>query len=842
MSSRPKAKRGSLARSALLSVLSACCWAHGSIAAPPVDALSPWASGPQLIFHQPAQVRSLSDGLSLSYDISARLKDNEQSAQLLAISAALGERLTLGLAALSDPGPSPLSALGASGPVKALALNQSLRLGLGLNIGATVSRLWREGSSSDLNERWRLSLGLSYEPSSWLRLGLSLPRLKARGQLMERQEALSSQVTPISLALRPFERLGLGLGLSPLEGGGLWSASLSLRLWRGLGLEARYVEAYGSDLKPSAPLSAALAWRGDWGWRAELSSSDQRFTELGATASVRLSEAPPERSLELNGRRMLLISHQGEDEVKREAALLGAGRVSAPLLNTLRALSAAQRDPSVERVTLLLNSGSLGWAQAEELAVALKRLREAGKEITLFSPSLSPTSYIVAAEASELWLRPTSEVKLSGLLTERFYLKRLLDQLNVQAEFIAVGDYKSAPEMFLREGPSEEASVAQRAALDGRYARLLSALERRCLSHKSGCSPERARAQAELWLKEGPYNAREARERGLVDRIVHAVELDRAIGQAYPSLSLSPAEPSPQERPWGAPDALAILYLVGDIGAASPLGGGEVSAAAFAPLIRELEARDEVKGVLLRVDSPGGAISDADEIWQSLKRLAQRKPLVVSMGNIAASGGYYVAAPARRIYASPNTLTGSIGVFAGKANLAPALERIGVNIHRSRRGEGGGETSLFTPWTEAQRGQIKRSMEGLYELFLERVSEGRPQLTRARLLPLAGGRVWTGAQALERGLVDQLGGTLDALEGLEELTGLSEGAYRLELVTPSAPSLLKQLGGLTVAHGQTQPTSAELSLLSAQLPPLLRGLIKLLINHPSEGVAYLSDW
>jgi len=835
--------------SALLSLSVSALSLGSGLATPPIDADSPWSAGPQTLFTQPALTRPVSGSFALSYDLYTELMGQGQAlgAQQLAMGYTLGDRLTLAVGLSSEQGLTPLGSASSEGEspsvgYRALSLGQSLELTRGLSFGVGLSRRWYLDNQA-LNG-WRLQLGLSYEPTRWLKLNVNSPTLSLERALDEGRWIAEGSAQRLSVGLRPLERLALGAGFSPVQGGGSWSASARLRLWRGLALEGRYLGVTGSVARFTRPVTLALAWGGDWGWRAEL-APQAGGVQQSALASLRWGSRPQPQQLDQPAQRLELIAHKGEDELTRRGALLGRPRVSAPLLKTLRALRRTRDDQGVRRVALLLNSTGLGWAQAEELAEELKGLRAVGKEVTVFLPSVDPTAYLVAAEASEVWLRPTSEVRLSGLLTERFYLKGLLELLQIDAEMIAVGDYKSAPEMFLREGPSDEARVAQKAVLDGRYQRLLTALARRCQAHQAGCQGEKADAQALAWLREGPYNAREAKEAGLVDRVVHAVDLDRALSAAYPTLTLNAASPLPvKERGWGTPDTLAVLYLVGDIGAGSALGGGGVSAAQLVPLIHRLERRDEVKGVLLRVDSPGGAISDADEMWKSLKRLATKKPLVVSMGDIAASGGYYVAAPARLIFASPNTITGSIGVFAGKANLSPALERFGVTVHRDRRGEGGGESSLFTPWTEAQRARIKRSMEGLYTLFLERVEDGRPQLSRDALLPLAGGRVWTGAQAQARGLVDELGGQLDALTALSRLTHLG-GDYQLEVVAPAPPSVLDQLGSLI--SSATMSTRAPASPfthhpLASQLPTSFKGLIRLLIERPLEGLAYLPYW
>ena len=349
-------------------------------------------------------------------------------------------------------------------------------------------------------------------------------------------------------------------------------------------------------------------------------------------------------------------------------------------------------------------------------------------------------------------------------------------------------------------------------------------------------------ARVEAWISGGPYNAQEALAAGLIDEIVHAVELERHLIKRAGALELHAYEP-PQEERWGQRPALAALYVVGEIGQGAGLtGGARVGVSNLMPLIAAVGSDPLVRGVLLRIDSPGGAISDADELWQALSRLAQRKPLVVSMGDLAASGGYYVAAPAHRIFANATTLTGSVGVFGGKVDLSGLLARLGVGHYRYRSAESGGESSPLAPWSAAQRRRVEEALGGLYDLFLSRVTTSRAHLTRDVLLPLAGGRVWTGEEAQARGLVDEVGGLIDALRHLEREAGLASGEYDLRPLAPTTPSALTRaldlIGGRVSDEPALNPLAAPLALTLAALPPPLRALLALIAGHPGEPLAY----
>ena len=249
----------------------------------------------------------------------------------------------------------------------------------------------------------------------------------------------------------------------------------------------------------------------------------------------------------------------------------------------------------------------------------------------------------------------------------------------------------------------------------------------------------------------------------------------------------------------------------------------------------QLRLDSKVKAVVLRVESPGGSITAADAMWRSLVRLAAVKPLIVSMGDVAASGGYYVAAPGRLIFASPETITGSIGVFYGKFDLSGLYEGLGVHKELYLRGARSAVMSDVHPWSDKERATVQKNVDALYELFLERVASGRQHLSKKQVRPLAGGRVWTGNQAQSCGLVDRHGGFLEAIDTAAKLAGLDPNDIRYEL--KPAPSGFGGLPRSPLGQLTEIVASDQVGQLMKTFMPTMTALAKLPVLMFPRGTA-----
>ncbi|HSY20591.1 MAG TPA: signal peptide peptidase SppA, partial [Polyangiaceae bacterium] len=413
------------------------------------------------------------------------------------------------------------------------------------------------------------------------------------------------------------------------------------------------------------------------------------------------------------------------------------------------------------------------------------------------------------------------------------YLKGLLDKIGVEGAFVRIGPHKSAPEQFTNEhaGP-----VANDDHID--LLRQQEAVFVRNLSLYRHMSEDRVR---EVTAK-GPFIASEAREAGFVDGLAYDDELERAtrelVGRniTYVKYEDETAMPSA----FDARGRIGLLYFDGDIvdgrSQRIPLLDMRlVGSYTMADSIRELRDDDTVRAVVLRIESPGGSSLASDVMWRELFLLAKKKPLIVSMGTVAASGGYYIASASKDIFALPLTITGSIGVFYGKANLSGLLAKLGVTVDTYKTAPRADAESMFRGFTPDEERELSRKVDQFYDTFLDRIQQGRG-MSKTETDAVGRGRVWTGQQAYDRHLVDHLGGLRDALREARTLASLPEDAPIEEL--PKENSSLLQLA-LDAVGVSAEVNAAALPSLPPALQTLARDVAPLVIYDPNEALARL---
>ena len=806
----------------------------------PIDSDMTWGRGGQLSLINPSLITPPYSSLGLSYDLFSALESpdqiNEQFKSVsewghsLNLSARLSQSYTIGVGYLKLPSRS-IALQDHITKSSVLNLSQSFMMSDRLNIGLSLSRH---------NDEWLPLYGLSYGIAPWLTSAITLRGFS--------HDMITAGKMSLGLGLKPISGVVVGLNATPYRGGGSLGANAQLSLWKGLALELGWQSARGgaelsqtmTDLYRHAHTLSqegehlfrlGLSWRGQSGWRVESGVNALSSTQLG----IRL-QSTSDPSFEITPhKRLIVINARDQRELSYENKLFGSSVARFPHYDLLKTLDKLSEEDDVEAVTLVLGGG-LGLAQAEEMIDLILKLRLHGTLVYAYLPQAHLTSYLVAASCDVIWASPTAELSISGLLRERFYVKGMLDKLKITPEVLTVGEYKSAPEIFVREGPSEEAQEVDKRLLDARFGAVIELLTHRSQQQRWASEPSPSltrgkrlislkkrrdrepsspedRARAITWINEGPYSAQNALKSGLVDKIVSPSELEKRLRDAHPYALMSSPDQKLNAAEWAPLPEIAVIHAIGEIGASGPFSTSAdpvISAPQYLPLIKRATYDSSIRAVVLRVDSPGGAVTDADALWVALKELAERKPLVVSMGNTAASGGYYIAAPAHMIFASSHTLTGSIGVFAGKVDLSSALEEFGINIHRESRGNTISR-SLFTPWSDQAKKRLTTELERVYELFLDRIMVGRPHLTKERLIPLAGGRVWTGDEAKERGLVDMRGGLLDAIKWATVKAGLAERPHTIRSLSPEQSSSLRRLIGFM---------SLDVSTLASPLEPL----------------------
>ncbi len=487
-------------------------------------------------------------------------------------------------------------------------------------------------------------------------------------------------------------------------------------------------------------------------------------------------------------------------------ASLGARSAALGLTDVLACLERAAGDPRIDGVYVELAGGGARLAAALPLARALAAVEAAGKPVVAWGESVSAEELVIASAARHFHLAPAGSVALVGLRIESFFLRDLLERLGARPEVVRIGSFKSAGEMFTRASMSPEHREQLEALLDDRFSALLEAI-----AAGRDLAPERLR---EL-VDGGPYPARAAVEAGLADGLLHRDELRAELER------LAPARPGagPRHRELrlldvGAYHQLRIAWpgwrpLRGDLARIALVvaqgairhGGGlrGVASEPYGRLLSALAGDPGVRAVVLRVESPGGDAVASDALWRAVSQLRREKPVVASFGEVAASGGYYLASAADRVFAERASVTGSIGVVGGKLDLSRLYERIGVAKESIERGARAGLASEARALRADERAALRASMRALYDLFLERVASGRG-LARDAVAAVAGGRIWSGSAALGHGLVDAIGGPLEALAEARRLGGVLDEEPHLLESHPRIPRLaaLRSLIGFGV--------------------------------------------
>lgn len=461
-------------------------------------------------------------------------------------------------------------------------------------------------------------------------------------------------------------------------------------------------------------------------------------------------------------------------------AMFGGSGLS--VLQVVDVLAQAQDDRHVKALLIRLPEGGMTPAAADEVRQAVRRFRASGKPVIAHSQGFQPvgaviSSYMVGASASELWMQNTASFQATGFSADSIFLGRAFEKYGVRADFEQRYEYKNAVNEYTQSDFTEPHREAMTAWMTSIYT---SAIANIAQDRKTTQPLLRAALEA------GPWSAEQALQRKLIDRIGQVEEAEaeakRRAGKGAEIVEFGDYANSKGERAGSGRNAIAIIggegaIMTGTGGGASPFGDeSSIMSDDLAEAIYDAIEDEGVKAIVLRVSSPGGSPEASEQILAAVRAAkAAGKPVVVSMGAYAASGGYWISSEADYIVAQPSTLTGSIGVFGGKFVLADALGRFGVDMRGLS--VGGDYADAFSPtrgYTPSQRAAFSASMDRIYEDFVARVSNGR-RLPPARVREIARGRVWTGAQGKELGLVDELGGLFEAVNAARRLAKIPAG-------------------------------------------------------------------
>ncbi|CCG06682.1 S49 family peptidase [Pararhodospirillum photometricum] len=507
------------------------------------------------------------------------------------------------------------------------------------------------------------------------------------------------------------------------------------------------------------------------------------------------------------------------------AGLLGE-RPRPSLLAVSQALTQAATDPAVRGVLVHVGEAGLGMAQAQEVRDAVRAFRASGKPALVFAETLGEfgggtVPYYVASAFDQVWLQPSGLVAATGFAVRQPFARALLDRLGLEAQFETRKSFKTAASALTDPALSEPGRVALSAVVEGWMGQVV-----------QGVAADRslAPAQVRALIDRAPLLAQEAKEAGLVDRLGYADEVETAITQAAGTTQRVPLARYAADLARRTPDkeARRVIYLsasgpvvLGD-GRQGPFDDQEIDGRALAAAIDKAVQDPKAVGIVLRLNSPGGSYVGSDVVWRAIARARDRgMPIIASLGDMAASGGYFIAMGANRIVAQPGTLTGSIGVLAGKVTFGKASADLGVTWDGVSAGRNAGLFSPTEPFDEAGRARLGAVLDAIYADFTAKAARAR-SLSPVALEAAAQGRVWIGADARTQGLVDDLGGVAQALAAVRSAAGL-DPTTPLDIVRGGTgedlPWLLRAASHFEGAHAV-----AALMRGVATVVPLLEGV------------------
>jgi protease-4 len=506
-------------------------------------------------------------------------------------------------------------------------------------------------------------------------------------------------------------------------------------------------------------------------------------------AALRFRERPPD--IAANSVLVLRLTGDIPERAPVQIPILSEGP-GLTVSNVWMTLRKAAADANIRAIVLEPEGLSAGWAKLEELRSDVEQFRKSGKPVYAFLRTPSAREYYVATAADRIFLGPADQMYLKGLRAEIMYLKKTLDKLGVTVDVEHAGKYKDFGDTFTRSDMSPETREVMTSVVDDLYGNLL--------AHIAAARKMTPEHVSEL-VDAGLFLAPEVQKAGLVDELRFE---DQVWGELQSKLQVKDVKRVRMETYLRVPmesvglqgkSRVALVVGEGDIVRGSPDSSATdeegLTSVGFNQLLRQVGNDSSIRGVVVRIDSPGGEVTASDDIWREMNLLSKKKPMVISMSDVAASGGYYMAMTGDPIVAYPATETGSIGVVFGKPNLHGFYDKIGITKDSIQRGKYAGIDSDYTSLTPDERAKLRSGIDASYQDFVTKVATARHR-PFGEIEPLSQGRVWLGSQAKARGLVDLLGG-LDAAIDLVKQKANIPMAERVTVVTYPAPRGLLDL-------------------------------------------------
>jgi protease-4 len=508
------------------------------------------------------------------------------------------------------------------------------------------------------------------------------------------------------------------------------------------------------------------------------------------------------------------------------------GRDDRSLTRLLSEIRKAKADKRIGAILLEIDMTMVGWGKADEIRDAIADFRSAGKPVYAYMEYGTNKEYYLATACDRIYVAPIGDLFIVGLAADVMSLGGSLDKLGVEADFYQIGKYKTAPEQYTRKEMSEASREVINSLLDEFFGRYVNTI---------ATSRQKSVEDVRALIDNAPLGAWEAKAAGLIDDAKYRDEVEEELKKRLGYKDADKlrkvkesdyARVRPESVGLGEGERVAVVFASGPIGGGSSNDGSAFSGQSTGSdtVVKALnDARDDknIKAIVLRVDSPGGTSYASDVIWHAVERAKAQKPVVVSMGDVAASGGYYISATASKIVAGPSTITGSIGVYAGKPVLKGFYDWIGVNNEYVLRGKQAGMFRETEPFNPDERAKFEGMMKSFYyDDFLPKVAKGRGRDVEY-IDSIAQGRVWTGTQAKERGLIDEFGGLDKAVEVAKGLANIPADKAVRRVVFPAPRTFLQQWlgGGEDAASVKAREQRAA---LAAALPEDMRRALRYL--------------
>ncbi|HZE73430.1 MAG TPA: signal peptide peptidase SppA [Pyrinomonadaceae bacterium] len=467
------------------------------------------------------------------------------------------------------------------------------------------------------------------------------------------------------------------------------------------------------------------------------------------------------------------------------------------LTGLLMQFKKAKVDKRIKAILLDIDMSGVGWAKAEEIRDAIADFRTSGKPVYSYMEFGLNKEYYIANACDRIYMAPPGELFTTGLAADVMFFRGSLDKLGVYPDIYQIGKYKSAADIFTRKEMSDAHREATNSLLDDLYGRYVEAISK---------GRKKTADEARAIIDNAPYSASKAKDAGLIDGAMYRDEVEKELksklgykesdelpitrGSAYKDVE-------PESLGLNKGERIAVIYGTGDIGSGksenSPSGEQSIGSDTMARAIGDAAADKTIKAIVLRVDSPGGSGLASDIIWHAVEGAKQKKPVVVSMGDVAASGGYYISCGANKIVSQPSTITGSIGVLAGKPVVKGLYDWLGISNEYVLRGKNAGMFRETEKFSDSERQKFQEWINTTYyDDFVPKVARGRNK--NVEYIDSVGqGRVWTGFQAKERGLVDEFGGLDRAVEVAKELAKIPADKGVQRVIFPYPRTFLQEL-------------------------------------------------